>query len=141
RCADAIDWVAVPPAHYRAVLDAVALTRGGAPAADWDPRSYAGRSGLLFAKSGLLVRPGAPAELVVPPGSPLRIGWGHGAEPTTRLRLPACTADAGEGGWLAFAGGVWVREPGCYELAVRVGDREELVRIGVFAACPAASAP
>lgn len=84
-----------------------------------------------FAKSGLVLRRGAKLELEVGPGSAMRISWGSG-EPVERIVIEGCP---GEREWMAFAGGFFVKEPGCEKLTVRTAGREVTVPIGIGAPC------
>jgi hypothetical protein len=95
----------------------------------------------LFAKTGLLIRPGTTFELIVPARftSQLSIGWGAPGTPSRRLLVDNC-AGAG-GGWLAYAGGYWVAHPACVPVIVKAGGKEEQVRIGVGTACPGQRPP
>ncbi|HEY0938077.1 MAG TPA: hypothetical protein VGD91_30580 [Trebonia sp.] len=130
------------PAPLQAELGVVALPASpGYPAL---PTSLTGdgRGPLrLFAKTGLLIRPGTTFELIVPARftSRLRIGWGSPGTPASRILVGNC-AGAG-GGWLAYAGGYWIDHPACVPIIVRAGGRQQQVRIGVGTACPGQRPP
>jgi hypothetical protein len=95
----------------------------------------------LFAKSGLLVRPGSTFELVVPRRwrQHLTIAWG-GTPRTSHLLVSDCGRDA-DTNWLAYAGGYYVDEPACVTLIVRAKGKDRRVRIGIGAACPGQPPP
>jgi hypothetical protein len=129
-----------PPASMQVVLGVVALPTS--------PRYSALQTFLsgdgplrLFAKTGLLVKPGTTFELIVPAPftSRLGIGWGSPATPSDRVLVDNC-ADPG-GGWVAFAGGYWVDHPVCVPIIVRAGGKEQQVHIGVGTACPGQQPP
>jgi len=122
RCGESVDQVAEVPEGYEAVLGVVALPAGRVlNAGDAEP-------GRLFAKQGLLVRADAVFELVVPTGSGMEIGWGAPGPRGALLRVPGCP---GGPGWLVFAGGFHVGEPGEFPLTVRADGREAQVRITI----------
>jgi hypothetical protein len=95
----------------------------------------------LFAKTGLVIRPGTTFELIVPAPftSRLSIGWGSPDMPSHRVLVDNC-ADTG-GGWLAYAGGYWIDHPACVPIIVRAGGKQQLVHIGVGTACPGQRPP
>jgi hypothetical protein len=135
-CDQVIDTVDAPPAGRVVVAGAVAVPN---PAAlQVNPSGETAPPLRLFAKSGLVVRAASVVELRVPPAAAdrLRIGWGNAARPGMDVRVEGC---ADRTGWLVFAGGYWVDEPGCLPLTVRAGGRDEDVRIGVGVACPGTS--
>lgn len=91
-----------------------------------------------WAKHGLVVASSSRVVLEVPPEhvEDLRIGWG--GEATTATPVTTVVVDCGVDAapWSAFAGGYWVREPGCYSVHVRVDDRPVVpVHVGVGAPC------
>jgi hypothetical protein len=98
----------------------------------------------LFAKWGLVVRPGTRFRLIVPDRlrNQLSIGWGNGNEGHvgTTVVVDRCTGPRGAK-WLAYAGGYYVREPICATLIVATGRYERRVRIGVGKACPGQGPP
>lgn len=131
-CATAIGTEVEIPDDYASILDVVAL-----PTAESAPRALQvgqpERPGLnYFAKTGLVIRSGKALTLRVehPPEDAL-IGWGVG-DPGSALSTEGC--DGGDG-WIAFAGGLWVREPMCVELTVTADGKEESARVGAGAAC------
>lgn len=97
----------------------------------------------LFAKDGLLIRPGASFDLVVPDEwrGRLTIGWGSPAKRTTHLRVAACASTGSSAPWLAYAGGYWVRDPACVSLDVIAGAEVQRVEIGVGAPCAGQDRP
>ena len=123
-------------APLQAVLGVVAL-----PASPRYPALATSLSGdgtgplRLFAKTGLLIRPGTTFELIVPARftSRLSIGWGAPGTPSHRVLAGNC-AGAG-GGWLAYAGGYWIDRPACVPVIVRAAGRQQRVHIGVGTAC------
>jgi hypothetical protein len=95
----------------------------------------------LFAKTGLLIRPGTTFELIVPARftSQLSIGWGAPGTPSHRLLVDNCASTGG--GWLAYAGGYWIAHPACVPVIVKAGGKEQEVHIGVGTACPGQRPP
>jgi hypothetical protein len=95
----------------------------------------------LFAKTGLLVRPGTTFELIVPGqfASRLSIGWGAPGTPSHRVLVGNCAGTGG--GWLAYAGGYWVDHPACVPIIVRAGGKQQQVHIGIGTACPGQRPP
>lgn len=95
----------------------------------------------LFAKTGLLIRPGTTFELIVPSRftSRLSIGWGMPGTPSHRLLVSNCAGT--DGRWLAYAGGYWIDHPACVPVIVRAGGRQQQVHIGVGTACPGQRPP
>lgn len=93
----------------------------------------------LFAKTGLVIRPGATFELIVPApfSSRLSIGWNT---PGNRVIVRNC-ASPGRGGWLAYVGGYWIDHPACVPIIVRAGNRQLQVHIGLGTACPGQRSP
>lgn len=118
------------------VFGRVALTTGRALQANrsGDPDPAAS----LFAKDGLLIRPGASFELIVPRAwrGRLSIGWGSPAIRTEHL-VVSCPHDGARPSreWLAYAGGYWVREAACVPLIVKVAKKKTRVHVGVGAPC------
>jgi hypothetical protein len=100
-------------------------------------------SARLFAEYGLLVASGTAFDLIVPAEwvGRLTIVWGSTPIRATRLQVSGCVAKATEKRWLVFAGGYWVGAPACVPLLVRAGSCEQLVHIGVGAACPGQAPP
>lgn len=139
-CQNVIASEAEPPAYQSVVFNQVALPLNALQVnSSGEPDSTA----RLFAKAGLDVASGASFELIVPAGwvGHLTIGWGSPAKRTNHLYVSGCEATGSQKPWLVFAGGFWVGEPACVPLLVRAGDREQLVQIGVGAACPGQAAP
>jgi hypothetical protein len=141
-CQDAIASTPAPTGEVAIILGVVAL-----PTNDSMPRALQTRSSgesdpvaRLFAKQGLPIRAGASFELVVPHdvATRLSIGWGNPAHRTRHLVVPGCASRTAR---LAYAGGYWVGQVGCLPLLVRVGSREQQVRIGVGAPCPRQQPP
>lgn len=100
----------------------------------------------LFAKTGLLVKPGTDFELVVPAGLRRRaaLAWGNAGEgaPSSRFVVNGCGGGETKGGkWLVYAGGYYVSHPACVPLVVVAGGRRRQVRIGVGAPCPGQRPP
>ena len=129
-----------PPASMQVVLGVVALP--ASPRYSALQTSLSGDGPLrLFAKTGLLVKPGTTFELIVPAAftSRLVIGWGSPATPSDRLLVGNCAGPGG--GWVAFAGGYWVDHPACVPVIVRAGGKEQQVHIGVGTACPGQQPP
>jgi hypothetical protein len=124
ECKTAIDAIDEPPASYTTILGVVAL--------EIDKQLQAADHGdTLFTKQGLVVRTGASFTLEVKAGSGLLISWGSG-DPAERVVVEGCT---GPKTWTVFAGGFRAKHTGCYELNVREGSREQVVRIGMGAKC------
>ncbi|NDL60657.1 hypothetical protein [Phytoactinopolyspora mesophila] len=132
-----IDDAVAMPSPERPALQAVSVEESGVPGSASELPS----GGWFFAKAGLVVRGGRHVELLVPPeyADDLRIGWGgHPSSPGISV-LADCP---GHDYWLAFAGGYWVSEPGCYTLHIRVdGEPEEEAGIGIGAPCPGQEPP
>jgi hypothetical protein len=129
-------------APMKVVLGAVAL-----PASPGYPALQTSLSGdghgplRLFAKTGLLIRPGTTFDLIVPTRftSRLSIGWGAPGTPSHRVTVGDCASKGG--GWLAYAGGYWIDHPACVPIIVRAGGKQQLVHIGVGMACPGQRPP
>lgn len=141
-CGAVIDLVDEPPPVYTVVLDVVAIpTNDSAPTAlQTADHGVADRAARLFAKTGLLVRTGGSFQLSVPAEmrDRMSIGWGSPAARTWDLEVPGCE---GTTGWMVFAGGFWVRDPGCVALNVHSGDDVQQVTIGVGAPCAGQDPP
>jgi hypothetical protein len=95
----------------------------------------------LFAKTGLVIRPGTTFELIVPARftNRLRIGWGTPGTPSHRVVVNNCSNPGG--GWLAYAGGYWIDHPACVPIIVRAGNKQQEVHIGVGTPCPGQRPP
>jgi len=137
-CADPIDTLDAPPADYAVFGDAVAMLTSDT----YDTALQTSRSGdedasrRLFAKTGLLVRNGAKAELS---SEQAWFDWGNTGttEPTRTLE----TACEGEGEWIVFPGGCLVADPACVSVTVRVEGVELQYTMGVGAPCPGQQPP
>ena len=119
--------------------DAVALPTGrSAPVALQTAPS--GEPLRLYAKTALLVRPGVAFTVAAVGGWETRAGmrWGNMAGG------PAAPVFAGgpcDGtGWLVYAGGFFVAEPGCASFEVRV-EAQQRIDVGVGAPCPGQRPP
>ncbi|MCW2936060.1 MAG: hypothetical protein JWM19_7022 [Actinomycetia bacterium] len=95
----------------------------------------------LFAKAGLVIRPGTTFELIVPGRftSRLSMGWGAPGTPSHRILVGNCASTGG--GWLAYAGGYWIDHPACVPIIIRAGGKQQQVHIGVGTACPGQRPP
>jgi hypothetical protein len=95
----------------------------------------------LFAKTGLVIRPGTTFELIVPAAFARRlsIGWGLPGTRSHRVMVSDCP-DPGRG-WLAYAGGYWIDHPACVPIIVRSGGRQQTVHIGLGTPCPGQQPP
>jgi len=76
----------------------------------------------VFAKTGLVIRPGTTFELIVPARftNRLSIGWGLPGTPGRRVVVNSCSSPGG--GWLAYVGGHWIDHPACAPVIVRAGS-------------------
>jgi hypothetical protein len=130
ECASIIDSLDEPPSDYTAVLGAVAI--GGSDSSPTALQVHP-KSGLWFAKSGLLVRAGSASTLTIPHKwrDDFAISWGN-AERSWELEIPDCASDAV---WHVYAGGYWVREPACVPLTVMHDGQERTVMLGVGLPC------
>lgn len=143
RCGNPIDTHA-PPAGFEVVLGVVAL-----PSSPSHPALQTIHTGeghgprRLFAKTGLIIRSRTTFELIVPAqvADHMSIGWGGApATPGHRVVVSNCTTTA-DSRWLAYAGGYWIDRPACVPLIVKVGTRQQQVRIGLGAPCPGQQPP
>jgi hypothetical protein len=135
-CHDVIHDAAVPYAASSVIFDRVVLPTGRTlQVASSGEKSPSAR---LFAKQGLLIRPDATFEMIVPAewSARLTIGWGNPGRRTHHLVVTGCPAPTAGAKWLAFAGGYWVAEPACVPVIVRADGREQLVHIAVGTPCP-----
>jgi hypothetical protein len=140
-CGSYIDGNA-PIAPMRVVLGVAALPVSPRYPALQTSLSGQGTGALrLFAKTGLVIRPGTEFELIVPARftSRLSIGWGNPGTPSHRVVVDNCLNPGG--GWLAYAGGYWIDHPACVPIIVRAGSEQQLVHIGVGRACPGQQPP
>jgi len=143
-CADSIDAVPVPPESYEAIADVVALPTSSSATSALQTRARDEVGGLrLFAKTGLLVKAGAEATLVVPQDwrGRLAIGWDNKgeAQPVAVFQVGPCDVRLGE--WLAFPGGFYVEDASCVPLLIRDGEDEHRVHVGVGAPCEGQEPP
>ncbi|AYY14631.1 hypothetical protein EF847_19985 [Actinobacteria bacterium YIM 96077] len=149
ECSDNIGGDRPDPDEYHVVDSGVALPSTNEPALqatqltetddlseldDIDEQWY-------YAKRGLVLRGGHEVELSIPSDhvDDVRLRWGHTpSRPATSVRAECPPAD----GWLAFAGGYVVREPGCYSIRVQVDDGQpQEIDVGVGAPCPGQDPP
>ena len=136
RCTDSIGATAAAAPNLQVVLGDIALPTGillqAETSGEIDPAAR------FFAKWGLVVRAGAVVDVAVAPGwaSHARIGWGSPAPRGMRVHVPGCAAPAGQGPWLAFAGGYWVDRPACVPLIVTRDNQQAAVSISVGSSCP-----
>jgi hypothetical protein len=95
----------------------------------------------LFAKTGLVIKPGTTFELIVPAPFTRRlsIGWGLPGTPSHRLVVNSCPNPGGK--WLAYAGGYWIDHPACVPIIVRAGSKQQTVHIGIGTPCPGQQPP
>ncbi len=142
-CGDYIDTAAAPPEDWQVVLGVVALPSSPRSAALQTSLTGETGSHRLFAKTGLLIKPGATFDLVVPDEFTKRlgIGWANGpAIPASSLAVMSCPNPKGSG-WLAYPGGYWIDRPTCVPLIVKASGKEQRVHIGLGTACPGQAAP
>ena len=130
-------------APLQVVLGVVAL-----PTSPQNPAlgtSLTGQTGpqRLFAKTGLLIKPGATFDIVVPTqyADHVRIGWGNGPiAPTTRFAVADC-ANPGGTEWLAYPGGYWIDHPACVPLIVMADGKQQQVHVGLGTNCAGQQPP
>jgi hypothetical protein len=140
-CGDYIDANA-SAAPLQVVLGVVALPASPRYPALGTSLSGEGDEALrLFAKTGLVIRPGTTFELIVPApfARRLSIGWGLPGMPSHRVVVNSCPNPGGK--WLAYAGGYWIDHPACVPIIVRAGGKQQEVHIGVGAPCPGQRPP
>jgi hypothetical protein len=140
-CGNFIDGNALA-APLQVVLGVVALpVSPGYPALQTSLSGYGSGALRLFAKTGLVIRPGITLELIVPASfaDRFRIGWGTSAAPSQRVVVNNCSNPGG--GWLAYAGGYWIDHPACVPIIVRAGGKQREVHIGVGTPCPGQRPP
>ncbi len=130
------DVVALPSLNHPA-LQAVQLDDADTQALENDLVE----PGWTWAKRGLTVRGSARIEVSVPDDltDDMRIGWGGmPPEPLTSVVVECAPED----GWLAFAGGFWVSEPGCYPVNVTIDTAPtRQVDVGIGEPCPGQDPP
>lgn len=144
-CGEFID-TQPPERGMRVVLGIVALPAGPAMrrALQTSSSTLHDPAARLFAKWGLVIRPGARFHLTVPDEFRDRfsIGWGNAGEGHrgTTIVVNGCAGPPGAS-WLAYAGGYYVRVPLCAPLIVTAYGQRQRVRIGVGKACPGQRPP
>ncbi len=141
RCGDFIATADGPSPGHSIVLDQVALPTDVALQAN--DSGEADPAARLFAKDGLLIRPGASFELVIPEDARghASIGWGSPSIRTSRVVIAGCGTNNGDRTWLVYPGGYWVAEPMCLSLVVKAAQATEQVSVGVGASCPGHASP
>jgi hypothetical protein len=140
-CANYIDANA-SAAPMQVVLGVVALPASPRYPALGTSLSGEGDKALrLFAKTGLVIKPGTTFELIVPApfNHRLSIGWGLPGTPSHRVAVNNCP-NPGHG-WLAYAGGYWIDHPACVPIIVRAGGKQQTVHIGIGTPCPGQQPP
>lgn len=97
-----------------------------------------GDDGRQFAKTALLVREGAQAELAVPDEwqGKVSMTWGQFTDGTERIDIKPCAVEDPLGEWLFFAGGYLIDAPACADLMVRTEDSTSSVSVPIGASCP-----
>lgn len=141
RCRDVIGSTDDPSPGHAVVFGRVALPTRIALQAS--PSGEDDSNARLFAKDGLLIKPRASFELIVPDAwrDRLTLGW-SGAERTAHLKVQGCDPNRSpRTTWLAYAGGYWVRDPACVSVIVKAAHKSRRVRIGVGAPCPGQDPP
>ena len=142
HCMNGYSYVGVvPPPGRTVVLGAVALPTERALSTV--------RSGLapalrLWTKDGLMVSTDSAVELRVADEwrGKFSFSWGRPEDgPVEQVRVPACAASRGAGGWLGFTGGYYVADPACVSMIVTVGGVEQRVEIGIGAPCAGQDPP
>jgi hypothetical protein len=120
---DTADWTIVDDVVALPSTDNAALQAVEVAALDSAP----GESDVVdenwwWTKHGLVVKGTARVALEVPSEhiADMRIGWGSG--PAVPVASVTVDCDPPMDFWLAFPGGYWVKEPGCYPIDVRVDD-------------------
>jgi hypothetical protein len=129
-------------APLQVVLGVVALpVSPGYPALQTSLSGDGSGAPRLFAKTGLVIRPGSTFDLIIPAPftNRLSIGWGLPGTPSHGVVVNNCPNRGG--GWLAYAGGYWIDHPACVPIIVRAGGRQQQVHIGVGKACPGQRPP
>lgn len=87
---------------------------------------------LLFVRAG-----GTPITITVPEPWRIRAAITWGSPAVHALRVGACPTPPPllPDRWNGYAGGLYVREPACVPLRVRVATRSATVRLGIGRAC------
>jgi hypothetical protein len=98
----------------------------------------------LFAKTPLLVKAGAQAEVIVPSSlvGSVEFEWGNTVNRarTTDLTVGPCPAPTPDT-WLVYPGGYYVPRPQCVQVIVRAGGIDTTISVGVGVACPGQQPP
>ena len=136
NCNGPIQQLDAPPDEYEAIGDGVALeTSTSTPTAFGTARTYFDNPSLRLAtKVALWVRTNAVTELIVPDRwlGQLAFQWNM-PEVTTHLVVGPCN---GESNWIAFPGGYFVSQVGCFDFIVRTGGIDHEISVGLGAPCP-----
>ena len=122
-CGNYIDANALA-APLQVVLGVVALpVSPGYPALQTSLSGDGSGAPRLFAKTGLVIRPGTTFELIIPAPftNRLSLGWGLPGMPSHGVVVNNCPNPGG--GWLAYAGGYWIDHPACVPIIVRAGGK------------------
>lgn len=130
---------ATPPEDFTVLFDSIALpTSENYPRALQTSDQGTEGAGRLFAKTGLVFKPGHPFELIVPEElqDRLSIGW---SDRSWRVTVGDCEGFPSD--WVALPGGYYVADPMCAELIVRSGATDQRVLIGLGAPCPGQAPP
>jgi hypothetical protein len=129
-------------ASLQVVLGVVALpTSPRYPALQTSLSGEGDKALRLFAKTGLVIKPGTTFELIVPApfNHRLSIGWGLPGMPSHRVAVNSCPSPGGK--WLAYAGGYWIDHPACVPIIVKAGGKQQTVHIGIGTPCPGQQPP
>ena len=140
-CGNYIDANALA-APLQVVLGVVALpVSPGYPALQTSLSGDGSGAPRLFAKTGLVIRPGTTFELIIPAPftNRLSLGWGLPGMPSHGVVVNNCPNPGG--GWLAYAGGYWIDHPACVPIIVRAGGEQQTVHIGIGTPCPGQRPP
>lgn len=137
RCGDAITSQAAPGPNDMPIFNEIALPKNALQANESGEQDPSAR---WFAKSGLLVAPGANIMIAVPESlmGKASIGWGSPATHAMALFISGCPAGDR---WLVFAGGFWVSDPACIPILVHTVTLHQTVMIGAGKACPGQTEP
>lgn len=143
ECREAIDEVDDPGPSYGLhgssggfiALPAVETLQLGR----WGPTD-SGYEEYRFSKFGLPVRRSRQVtlEVVSPPGEALLSYGGSELAPVDALTFGPCGSDGGE--WVVWAGGIWVKEPGCVELVAKSDNEDISAWLAVGASCDGSAA-
>jgi hypothetical protein len=143
-CEQRINSSEQPSRDVDVVLDVVALPTSKVYKRALQTSTYRGDGPRLFAKTGLEVRTGSHVEISAAPDSEGRLwfNWGNAGTPSARVVVDRCASTSSSETWIAFAGGYYVDEPGCFP--VRITDdagHTKDVSIGIGAPCPGQRPP